>query len=374
MQGFRWHMDHDRTMTPSLVSLGLLLALMLQGCTSMGPGSLRAGRAEYNQAIQRSNDEQMLLNLVRLKYRDAPFFLGVGSVSAQMNYTAGLSGNGSFNPGVKPSGGVGLSLGYAEKPTVSYAPLQGEQFIKQLLTPLSLDRLVLLYHSGWSAERIFRICVQRINSVRNAPRASGPTPGTEPVFQEFREVASLLRTLQLQDEIDLMFDIHNGQTLPVLVHKAGGTHAGSDWEKLLTRLGVEGTHDRLFLTEDARVVAPEFLHVKTRSFMGVLFLLSQSVVAPEEDEEKGVVTVTRDAAGQRFEWRRLTGGLMHIDQADHAPGAQAAVAIRYRERWFFVADNDLTSKSTFSLLHQLFSLQAGKINVQSPLLMLSAGG
>jgi hypothetical protein len=36
----------------------------------------------------------------------------------------------------------------------------------------------------------------------------------------------------------------------------------------------------------------------------------------------------------------------------------ALVAIPYRGQWFYLADNDLESKSTFMLLTQLFHLQA----------------
>ena len=53
-----------------------LLALVL-GCHSFGPDALHQTPPRYNQAIARSLDEQFLLNLVRLKYRDNPFFLEV---------------------------------------------------------------------------------------------------------------------------------------------------------------------------------------------------------------------------------------------------------------------------------------------------------
>lgn len=367
-------MPYNKKVLFPMVGLGLLLTLTLQGCANFGPGNLQAGRSEYNQAIQHSNDEQMLLNLVRLRYRDAPMFLGVGSVSSQMNYTAGVGGSGSFQPNAKPSGGLSFSLGYAEKPTVSYSPLQGEAFMQQLLAPIPLDRLALLYHSGWSAKRIFRLCVQRMNNVRNAPRASGPTPGTEPVFKSFQVLTNLLRKMQVQDEVDLIFDKHNGVALPSIVRKSDGTKDNKIWKDFLRALGIKETPDQLFLTEDARMKDHTFLRIKTRSFMGVLFFLSQSVIPHAEDEEAGLVTVTKDARGQRFDWSRVVGGLMRIDHSDHPPGAKAATSVYYRGRWYFVRDNDLDSKSTFSLLHQLFSLQAGKMDVQSPLLMLPMGG
>ena len=45
----------------------------------------------------------------------------------------------------------------------------------------------------------------------------------------------------------------------------------------------------------------------------------------------------------------------------------------YRGKWFYIADDDLTSQSTFSLLSQLFSLQAGQVKMAVPLLMISTG-
>jgi hypothetical protein len=37
----------------------------------------------YNEAISRSSSEQILINLVRLRYREVPVFLAVGSVLTQ---------------------------------------------------------------------------------------------------------------------------------------------------------------------------------------------------------------------------------------------------------------------------------------------------
>ena len=48
-----------------LLFLPLILAM---GCTTgLGPKALRSERPSYNEQIVRSGDEQMLLNLVRLR-------------------------------------------------------------------------------------------------------------------------------------------------------------------------------------------------------------------------------------------------------------------------------------------------------------------
>jgi hypothetical protein len=49
------------------------------------------------------------------------------------------------------------------------------------------------------------------------------------------------------------------------------------------------------------------------------------------------------------------------------------VAARYRGHWFFIDDSDLDSKSTFVMLSQIFSLQAGKAEGIVPVLTLPVG-
>jgi len=59
----------------------LTLILLLCGCqSSSGPRALKHPHPAYNQAIVNTLDQELFLNLVRLKYRDSPFFLKVGSV------------------------------------------------------------------------------------------------------------------------------------------------------------------------------------------------------------------------------------------------------------------------------------------------------
>jgi hypothetical protein len=49
------------------MTLALLCALFLlfSGCTQIGPRTISVGRAYYNEAINDTEDEQMLLSIVR---------------------------------------------------------------------------------------------------------------------------------------------------------------------------------------------------------------------------------------------------------------------------------------------------------------------
>jgi hypothetical protein len=68
----------------------------------------------------------------------------------------------------------------------------------------------------------------------------------------------------------------------------------------------------------------------------------------------------------------VTGGLLRI-RAESTRPAGAVIAVRYRSHWFYIDDADLMAKSTFSLLAQLFDLQAGKTERMLPILTLPIG-
>lgn len=206
----------------------VLVAVSLLGCNTVGPRTIQGARFNYNEAIARSWDQQLLLNVVRLYYRDTPQFLEVGEITTKHSiiYNAGISGSlgntdvrglsgpiiggiaagDSFSRGGTDTQGLSSSLGfsYSEQPVVSYTPLQGEKFVKQMLAPISWEAVLLLTQSGWSIERVFRLCIQKINGVFNAPSASGPTPEYVPEYEAFHEFARALRQLQILRTVELV--------------------------------------------------------------------------------------------------------------------------------------------------------------------------
>ena len=105
-----------------------LLPLFLGGCSPFGPKRVAPDRFDYNAAIARSANEQMLLNLVRLRYREVPVFLALSSLLTQYTYLGqvGVGGSSSRATGA-PAYSVGGDAGvvYAERPTITYSPMTG---------------------------------------------------------------------------------------------------------------------------------------------------------------------------------------------------------------------------------------------------------
>ncbi|PIQ96647.1 MAG: hypothetical protein COV67_08380 [Nitrospinae bacterium CG11_big_fil_rev_8_21_14_0_20_56_8] len=343
----------------------------LSGCFGLGPETLQQERKSYNVAVQQTNDEQLLLNLVRLRYRDTPFFMEVSSVATQFSVSTDLSGTANLSPTSPATWNLKGGVGLIEKPTVTYSPLIGEQFIQRFLSPVPLETLALLYHSGWRVDRVFRLCLQRMNRLRNAPSATGPTPNKAPEYEGFKEAAQLLRHLQREDMLEVIHATH--QDLPaLLVQIAPEAQNGLEAQQLSGYLGTPPQTGNYIFSPNPLSNQPQHVRVETRSLMGIMFFLSQGVEIAEEDQKAGKVTVTRDESGNIFDWKKVTGDLLRVRTSPVNPSS-AAVSVRYRGHWFYIDDSDLNSKSSFTLLSQLFSLQSGKLNMQSPLLTLPVG-
>ena len=147
-----------------------VLSAVMSACTSQGPTRLPPDRFDYNQAISRSANEQMLLNLVRLRYSEIPVFLAVSSVLTQYSYaaTVGVRGSGGASFG-DPLWQVGASgnFVYIERPTITYAPLTGDDFAKQLLKPIPTEMVFSLVSSGWPPRGLLIMTLFRLNDNLN---------------------------------------------------------------------------------------------------------------------------------------------------------------------------------------------------------------
>ena len=356
-----------------------MLALLASGCaTGFGPRAVRSERPDYNHQIRRSGDAEMLLNLVRLRYNDSPQFLELGTVVAQYAYDASLNAAGTF--GSDGSGTIGTGLGYAEKPTITYTPLTGDQFASRMLTPIPLDSFMLFEQTGWSGERLLLIGVQRVNDLFNAPTASGPTPKRAPDYEAFADFAERFHRLQAAGLIGLNWEMKEHET------DAPGRNPrfwlrppadprsplAADIAAVRRALDLEPGGDDFALTAFPFRRQPTEVGLRCRSLLGVLYFLAQSVEPPPPHAQAGLLTVTEDDQGRPFDWARVTRKVMTIHSQEDRP-PRAYLAVQHRGWWFYIADDDQSSKSTFTLLNFLFSLQAATGKGESPVLTLPVG-
>lgn len=325
----------------------LACAVLLSGCAQLGPNYLAAGRPLYNEAVQETDAQQLLLNIVRQRYNDPVMFLDVTNITSKATYSVGgnlratvpLPGTSSLMPELGPR--------IEESPLIFYTPNNGEKFVRQVLTPLDLRTLALVLQAGWSIERVLMLTGESLGGIRN----SGA---------EYKALASSLRDLQRTG--DLMVGIDPGSPTLVLTFSPGARdlpayqtackalRAACAGETIQVRHGFGGA---------ANANAPAGL--ATRSLYSALYFLADGVDVPARD----VAAARSRSPGGPDE------GLFRVRTSAAEP-PDAAVKVRYRSTWFYIADTDGDSKVTFALLSMLLTLQSGDTAKVAPLIMLPA--
>lgn len=361
----------------------LLLFLGLCGCSKIGSQAMHRARTDYNAALQQSHDEQLLENIVRLRYLHNPSFLEVGSITTQLSISADANVGFEYelqeeNPADvevrTDSFSAGGGIGFSSSPTITFTPLRGEEFLQRMLSPVTIERLMLLYNSGWSLKRVFRLLIQSINGIPNAKGASGPMPERIPRYEDFEKVIDLMRNLENRSLLELTFESYEKTTESVMAF-APGAWDTAEAKTLAELLGVDPGKDHYGITYAgiSAVKDKEPIRLETRSFLGILFFLSHGVDIPEKDIDSGIVRLTTTEDGTPFDWEKVLRNSFNVHYSRNRP-RNAAVSTYYGGNWFFIPENDTQSKSTLILLTQILALQSGKSGEPvTPILTIPAG-
>jgi hypothetical protein len=210
-----------RRLIPVALPLGLFA---LSGCSGIGPRTVVPGRFDYTAALGDSWKQQMLINLVKIRYGDAPVFLDVASVISQYQVAGQINWGGTFNnqswsdsrtigaignladpvtgavnwggtfgsPFLSSSQNIGVTGSYADRPTITYMPLSGDKFTRTLMKPIPPTAILSLIQAGYPVDLVLRICTRSVNGIRNryggSARAHHADPGFYPLLERLRRI------------------------------------------------------------------------------------------------------------------------------------------------------------------------------------------
>jgi len=113
--------------------------------------------------------------------------------------------------------------------------------------------------------------------------------------------------------------------------------------------------------------------LRLRSISSILYYLSQNIDIPKKHSDLGLITNTVKKDNTPFNWSSTPAGVLFKIESNLDKPDNAYLSVFYRDTWFYIADNDLNSKSTFMLLTQLFHLQAGQRQAVNPTLTIPVG-
>ena len=163
------------------ICCGFLWAL--SGCSVIGPQSIANGRAAYNEVINQTEDQQMLMAIVRNRYGDTISMLAVTNVTANIRFSAGagvefgLGRRENYETNLTPLSG---EISYEESPTISYVPIEGEEQFDRMMSPVPLNVLVIFARTLKSSRLPYLMITRSVNDLRNPDFMRSPLSKTDP--------------------------------------------------------------------------------------------------------------------------------------------------------------------------------------------------
>ncbi len=370
------------------------LMMVLSGCASFGPRNVPPDQFNYNAAISRSIQEQMLFNLIRLRFFETPVFLSISSVLTQYSYTGGIGISGSTGLDTSSSVGGSGTLGYSERPTITYLPIEGQAFAKRLLAPIPIDVIFALGQAGWPVDDLMLISLHRINDIENMSFSVLPAlidleeraqqmERDIKRFETFRKFVGLMLKLFDLNLLELQYrdSITHGEQKPesapnLILAKAGRKEEHRLIAEFRSALDLETQQNAFRVTKRLTGRNPDEITIQTRSLLAIMSFLSRGIHVPERIRKAKWVIGWEEAA-EAWEARFGKPGykipfpfITHV--SDERP-ADAFVAVKSHGSWFFIDNTDIMSKRVFNLLVLFFRLLAPGGQGNAPVLTLPTG-
>jgi hypothetical protein len=347
------------------------VAILASGCASVGPPILARDRFDYGSAVGDSWKRQTLLNIVKLRYLESPIFLDVAQIVSgyQLQTTVSAGGSASLEPSSVPTIGSFLNFGatgsFTDRPTITFVPLTGDQFIRGIVTPLRPEQVFSAILAGWPAETILFKAVNSLNGLANQ-RLGGVAP--RPADPRFVRVVRLIGSLETSGAVGFRFaEGKQPATRTILFFRRANLtdRERGEIDEARQLLGLHPETTEFELTFGPTPASDREIAVQTRSLVQILVEVGGQVSVPASHVAEG--RVTPPLGGPDAEIIRF----LRIHSSPERV-ADAFLSVPYRGHWFWIDDRDLEAKRSFSLLMLLFALADTGEKKGLPLLTIPA--
>ena len=387
----------------------LFVVLLFSSCKSIGPKVVLKSHIDYNKAVEQVIQEELLLNIVRRRYYEAPQFVTISNINATISFSAGASGGATTSLG--GSGKADANIGYSNTPTITFTPRQGNEILGPLTTRMSVLTIAKMAQAGYRFDFLLALMAEGLTDVRGPEAGVGTDfrPGDKEFIEVIQSVGRLIDKGQLKagtfswndpySDITIKREditVENQLTAIALGNGVGRfrsydggknyyftdkhdypamwidpeARTSSDGKRIIEILNLQPTPlKRVWSFSPNRVVEgtdfenvpddprPE-VRMQLRTFYSVLNLLAYGVNVPPNDEEERRA-FTKDLYDKAVSEGRavdLSKKFVVHSSEGYRP-ANAFVAVKYRGTWFYVDDRDYASKAFFNATYDLFNME-----------------
>jgi hypothetical protein len=413
-------------------AFALVTLSLLAGCQA-GPALYKTSFTEYNEAVRQTLDEQMLANLVRMRYYQSPIFLQVSSLNSSFSLGGNAGASGTFVESGSNQYGASIGGSYSENPTITFSMPASEKYYGRLLAPLSTKQVTSLVLAGFDSELVFRTSVRGFNGLRNLDADFDESLDEPLAHVKFREALGLIKKLRAEGIVDLelggkqtdwsspiKIDQSNALSQVLLLGAASyarsndaeivqypdgkwQTHVyekhmalrfspaskeSPDAQRLRKLMGLEDDRYNFSIVEAELVNAEKSrgilgqspgaldpsviwseIGLRGRSMLEIMQVASKEVQVPSEAIQRGTATPNRS---QTHSSTTGASDWLAIRSSPEAP-EYSSLKVQRGGYWYYIEDSDLQSRKTFSMLTALFSVVGGTVPGAQPVMTIPVG-
>ncbi len=212
------------------VTLSLILTVLASGgCFhGIGPQSIPVDRTAYIEALGDSWREQLLFNIVKIRYDDALTFLDVSSITQAYTLNASVNASNVIGWGAEARtrtttfGGVGsnatgdatalnivpsnmltagFSSSYQSTPTITYTPIAGEVIKEAIFTRLDPVMIFKSLNAAWQPDFIIPYCFASLNNVKGITNDTNDMSDFVACWKKLNQNKAISITINEVDEV-----------------------------------------------------------------------------------------------------------------------------------------------------------------------------
>ena len=341
---------------------------IVTGCSGIGPKTIPRDRANYIDSVAKSWKSQTLLNIVKLRYADTPVFLEVAQIVSGYTLESKIGAEANLSD-LQDSVILGAESKFVDRPTVTYSPLTGNNFVRKLLAPIPPSAVLSLIQSGWPADLVMRTTVQAVNGRRNQ---SGTEPRMSPADPDFLYLIELLREIQQSGAFGMRLEErHNEKDTTVLFfyHETLDPNVAIIIGALKDLLGLSKGSRHYKVAYGAIPSGEDEIAILTRSVIQIMMEVASYIEVPEIHIEQNRA---RQAAAVKTDIEAKIVPLIRIKSGKARPD-DPFVAVQYDDYWFWVDSGDYDSKRVFTFLMLVLMLSETGEGGKLPVLTIPAG-
>ena len=397
----------------AMISVAVPALSLINGCASThGPQLVVNSHVDYNKAVSQVVSQELLLNIVRRRYYEAPQFVTVASISSNISTSGNIGANFSFDNNIDFSNGrTGSTLNsgvtFSDSPTITITPRAGEEIAGPLTARMSHVSVAKMANAGYRFDMLLALMVQNITGVCGPQTGVGDAfYGGSPEYVELIEKIGLLieknqliaGTFSWEDPYSSIayqpehispeqqiaavaatfrwrsfddgksFYLTDKQMYPAMWISEKARMSG-DGKRVIELLNLQTDPlKKIWTFAASKVVEGSDLNWETdkprhevkmlvRSFYSVMNFLAYGVQVPPQDEQEGRAFSKTCYEQAVKENRTVDLAEYFVVHWSKEHPENAFVAVQHREKWFYIDDRDYVSKRFFNAVYDLFNLE-----------------